>query len=152
MSDQASTPTSDESILAAIGHFFGLLAAFIVWATQKDKSRYVRFQSIQAMAFDLIVSVIMLFIVGVIITVVLGTLAVSIGDIAIIGSQGNPTAEPARTLVVLLAGIPFLIPCILIPMTGIIFIARLVATILTFQGKNFHYPWLGAVVERAMRE
>jgi len=31
--------TSDERVMAALSHFFGLIAAVIVWATQKDRSR-----------------------------------------------------------------------------------------------------------------
>jgi uncharacterized membrane protein len=36
----------------------------------------------------------------------------------------------------------------MVPVIGIIFLARLIATIQTFQGKDFHYPWLGRLVEQ----
>jgi len=150
MTDQPVTPTSDESLMAAISHFFGLLVAFIIWATQKDKSRYVRFQSIQAMAYDLLVYVITFLVVGVLMVLVLGILAFGIGDFVLFSSQSNPTAEPVRTLIALVTATPFLIPCVFIPIAGIIFIVRLIATIQTFQGKDFRYPWLGALVERSM--
>jgi len=136
--------------MAAISHFFGLLVAFIVWATQKDKSRYVRFQSVQAMAYGLFVYVVIFLVMGMLMVIIFCVLAVGIGDIAVLGSQSNPTAEPFRTLIALMAATPFLIPCILIPIIGIIFILRLIATIQTFQGKDFRYPWLGALVERSM--
>jgi uncharacterized Tic20 family protein len=148
MTQQPTAPTSDESLMAAISHFFGLLVALIVWATQKDKSRFVRFQAIQAMAFDLVVSVAAFLVVGCMMAFIFGVLALGIGDIAILGNQGNPTAEPFRTLIALMTAVPLLIPCIFIPVAGIIFLARLIATIQTFQGKDFHYPWLGALVER----
>lgn len=150
MTSQPITPTSDERLMAAISHFFGLLVALIVWVTQKDKSRFVRFQAIQAMAFDLIVSVVMLLAVGLVMLTVFGVLALGVGDIAVFGGQGNPTTEPVRTLVAWMAAIPFLIPCLLIPIAAIIFLARLIATIQTFQGKDFHYPWLGATVEHSL--
>ena len=150
MTNQAIAPTSDEGLMAAIAHFFGLLVALIVWITQKDKSRYVRFQSVQAMAFDIIVSVLMLLVVGLIMILVFGVLALGVGNIAIIGSQGNPSAEPIRTIVALMAAAPFLIPCLVIPVVGVVFVVRLVATIQTFQGKNFHYPWLGNIIEKSM--
>lgn len=152
MSNQAGNPTSDESLMAAIAHFFGFLIALIVWVTQKDKSRFVRFQSIQALAFDLAVSVIMLIVVGIIMIVVFGVLALGVGDLVILGSQGNPTAEPVRIVVALLTAVPFLIPCTIIPVVGVIFVARLVATIQTFQGKNFHYPWLGRWIEKMLSD
>ena len=151
MTEQSMTHTSDESILAAISHFFGLLVALIVWATQKDKSRYVRFQAIQAMAFDLVVSVIMFLAVGGMLILIFGALALGIGDIAILGTQGNPTAEPFRTVVAMLAVLPLLIPCLMIPLVLLIFVARLLATVQTFQGKDFRYPWLGSLVDRSIR-
>ena len=152
MTNQIATPSSDESLMAAISHFFGLLVALIVWATQKDKSRFVRFQSIQAIAFDICVSVIMLLVVGLLMIIVFGVLALGVGDIAILGSQANPTAEPVRTVVALLTALPLLIPCLIIPVVGVIFVARLVATIQTFQGKNFQYPWLGKWVDRMVSD
>ncbi|MFZ0531554.1 MAG: DUF4870 domain-containing protein [Anaerolineales bacterium] len=148
MTEQPLAPTSDESLLAAISHFFGLLVALIVWATQKDKSRYVRFQAVQAMVFDLVVSVIVLLAVGCMIVLIFGVLALGIGDFALIGSQSNPTVEPFRVLISMMTAIPLLIPCIMVPVIGIIFLARLIATIQTFQGKDFHYPWLGRLVEQ----
>ena len=148
MTEQPLAPTSDESLLAAISHFFGLLVALIVWATQKDKSRYVRFQAVQAMVFDLVVSVIVLLTVGCMMVLIFGVLALGIGDFALIGSQSNPTVEPFRVLISMMTAIPLLIPCIMVPVIGIIFLARLIATIQTFQGKDFHYPWLGKQIER----
>jgi len=148
MTQQRLAPTSDESLMAAISHFFGLLVALIVWATQKDKSRFVRFQAIQAMAFDLLVSAAVFLIVGCMMVAIFGILTLGIGDIALFSNQGNPTAEPFRTLIALMTAVPLLIPCIIVPVAGIIFVARLIATIQTFQGKDFHYPWLGALVER----
>jgi len=148
MTQQRLAPTSDESLMAAISHFFGLLVALVVWATQKDKSRFVRFQAIQAMAFDLLVSAAVFLIVGCMMVAIFGILTLGIGDIALFSNQGNPTAEPFRTLIALMTAVPLLIPCIIVPVAGIIFVARLIATIQTFQGKDFHYPWLGALVER----
>jgi uncharacterized Tic20 family protein len=150
MTNQTITPTSDESLLAAISHFFGFLVAFIVWATQKEKSRFIRFQSIQAMAFDLCVSIIMLLVVVFTIVFVFGVLALGVGDIAILGSQANPTAETIRTLVALMTAVPFLIPCVILSAMGVVLVVRLIATVQTFQGKNFHYPLIGALVERSI--
>ena len=150
MNDKPQTPTSDESLMAAISHFLGILVALLVWATQKDKSRFVRFQSIQAMAFDLVVSIFVFLVVGGLLVLIFGLIALGIGDIAIMGSQNNPTAEPVRAFIALMTALPFLVTCFLIPMAAIIFIARLIATIETFQGKDFHYPWLGNLVERSM--
>ena len=54
MTADSTTPvtTSDERVMAALAHFFGLIAALIVWVLNKDKSRFVRFQALQALALD----------------------------------------------------------------------------------------------------
>jgi uncharacterized membrane protein len=148
MTVQPLPHTSDENLLAAISHFFGFLVALLVWAFQKDKSRYVRFQALQAMAFDVLVSVITVLLAGCFILLIAAILGISIGDIAIFSSQNNPTAEPVRMLVALLGGIPFLGFCLLFLIVAVISIARLVATIQTFLGNDFHYPWLGDFVAR----
>ena len=134
--------------MAAISHFFGSFAALIIWATQKDKSRFVRFQATQAMVFNLLATIILSFTIVSMITITIITLSIGIGDIAIFSSQGNPIAELFRTLIAGLAGVPLLIPCVLIPMIGIILVARLIAAIQNYSGKNFHYPWLGSLIER----
>jgi len=151
MIEQPRAPSPDESLMAAVSHFLGFLVALVVWVTQKDKSRFVRFQALQAMAFDLVASVIFFLVIGFLLVLVFGVIALGIGDIAILGSQNNPTAEPVRVFIALMTGLPFLIPCLVIPLAIAIFIARLIATIQTFQGHDFHYPWLGNLVERSIR-
>jgi uncharacterized Tic20 family protein len=48
------TSTQDEKIMAAIGHatiiwpVMGILAPLIIWATQREKSRFIAFQALQA--------------------------------------------------------------------------------------------------------
>ncbi len=150
MTDQAVTPTSDESLLAAISHFFGLLVAFIVWITQKDKSRFIHFQSIQAIAFDLIMYAVVFVVTGVLISLMFALLALGIADLAIVGTQSNPAIEPVGVLVALMTATPLFIPFIMIIISGVFFIIRLIATLQTAQGKNFHYPWLGAWVEKRL--
>jgi uncharacterized Tic20 family protein len=148
MSQHSLATSSDESVMAAISHFFGWLVALIVWATQKDKSPYVRFQSMQALAFDLLTGITVSIVVGCMLVFLFTVLGIGIGDIAIYGNQVNPMAEPIRTIIASMAAVPLLVPCMIIPLVAIIFIARLIATIQTLQGKDFRYPWLGTLVER----
>jgi uncharacterized Tic20 family protein len=150
MSQQPLPPTSDESLMASISHFFGLLVALIVWATQKDKSRYVRFQATQAMAFDLVVSVMVFLTVGCLMVLIFGAMALGMGRMALTINQSEPSSGLISVFITLLTAIPILLPCIIIPIVGIIVVARLIATIQTFQGKDFRYPWLGKLVERTL--
>ncbi|HUS71030.1 MAG TPA: DUF4870 domain-containing protein [Anaerolineae bacterium] len=51
-------PTQDERIMAAIAHAsiiaggFGIVAAIVIWLTQKENSSYVRFQGLQATVYQ----------------------------------------------------------------------------------------------------
>lgn len=55
--------TQDERILAALAHasvilpFWGLIAAIVIWATQREKSRFVGFQALQGVAYQLCIIV-----------------------------------------------------------------------------------------------
>lgn len=152
MTEEPLSPSSDERFIVAISHFFGLLVALIAWFSHKDKSLFVRFQLIQAMVFDLLEKAIIVLVFGCTAGLVFSVLALGIGDIALIGSQNNPTAEPIKNLIALMTATPFLIPCIIIPFMAIFFIARVIATIQTFQGIDFHYPWLGSLLERSLAD
>ena len=51
-------PTSDEKVLAALAHasvlfaFFGPVGPTLIWAFQRNKSKYVRFHALQAMGYQ----------------------------------------------------------------------------------------------------
>src|SRR5512139_2065695 len=53
------TPTQDERVMAALSHasallpMMGVIAPIVIWVTQKEKSKYVAFQSLQALAYQL---------------------------------------------------------------------------------------------------
>ncbi len=55
--------TSDDKLLALLSHlsilFGGLLIPFIIWITQKDKSKFVRFHALQAIFYHLAFSVLL---------------------------------------------------------------------------------------------
>lgn len=52
--------TQDDRILAALAHasvilpFWGLIGAIVAWVTQRGKSRFVGFQALQAVAYQLV--------------------------------------------------------------------------------------------------
>jgi uncharacterized Tic20 family protein len=93
-------PTSDERIMAALSHLFGPLVSLIVWATQKDKSAFVRFQSLQALAADLILMVVSMG--GVICAMVL-----MFGSIILGVAASSRNADPNSVTALYMA--PFLI-------------------------------------------
>ncbi len=62
MTEQISmpAPSQNDKIMAALAHIsavlplIGVIAPTIIWATQKDKSEYVAFQALQAVAYQLV--------------------------------------------------------------------------------------------------
>lgn len=143
-----SVATSDERLLGALAHLFGPVVALVIWATQKDKSRFVRFQALQALAFDLAVFVAAFVGVGCMVLLIFGTTALGMaGSLVAAGDEGT-----AGTLLSLISGlalfVPFLGWCVMILLIGAVSVARIVAAINVFQGRNFRYPWLGARVEK----
>jgi uncharacterized membrane protein len=53
MESKTSTNSSDERTLAGLSHMFGFIVALVVLAVGQSKSRFVRFQAVQAILFSL---------------------------------------------------------------------------------------------------
>ncbi|HLO32493.1 MAG TPA: DUF4870 domain-containing protein [Anaerolineales bacterium] len=141
-------PTSDERMMSALAHFFGMIGALIIWAIQKDKSRFVRFQAAQALAFDFTVTLFMglLFfcLFGVIFLGVFGT------TFATLNSSTSP--ENINRFMVLPFMFPSLMFTCILPFSLGLLVARVVAAVSVLNGNNFHYPFLGARVEKFLAD
>ncbi len=54
-----NAPSQNDRIMAALAHvsallpFWGVIAPIVIWVTQKDKSRFVAFQALQALAYQI---------------------------------------------------------------------------------------------------
>jgi uncharacterized Tic20 family protein len=63
---ESTQPTQDERIMAALSHvtalipLMGVIAPIIIWATQKEKSKYVSFQALQALVYQIVNVVVMI--------------------------------------------------------------------------------------------
>lgn len=86
-----STPTSDERLLSLLCHLSSLLGGIIlpiiIWATQKDKSKFVRFHSLQAIFFHLSIAVIIIIFVFIFLVILFAGIGFSNPDK--ISSQEN---------------------------------------------------------------
>ncbi len=145
LGEQVET-TSDERVMGALSHFFGLIAALIVWATQKDKSRFLRFQALQAMAFDMVFIalyvILMLCAVGVVfVTIIAG---------AWFTTQATPPDNlfPALELGLLAPWGLFI--CIM-PLLLVVMLIRIIAAVSVATGHDFRYPLIGAWVDNFLR-
>ena len=150
---EASAPSQNDKIMAALSHvsailpFMGVIAPIIIWATQKDKSEFVAFQALQAVAYQLLM--ILAWFVG------MGCYMLSFFStfltIPFAGSSSDvdPTVSP-----IFMVG--FLIPFIIfggIFIGGAVFILYgLVGAISTFQGKDFRYLLIGNHLANYLRK
>lgn len=144
MTEQLSSPepAQNDRIMASLAHvsallpLMGVIAPIIIWATQKDKSEYVAFQALQAVAYQLLM--IFAWFVG------MGCYMLSFFStfltMPFAGSESPSTLPPFFL-------IGFLIPFIifgLIFLGGAVFILYgIVGAVMTFQGKDFRYFILG---------
>lgn len=69
--------TSDDKLLAMLSHISvflgGIILPIIIWATQKDKSRFIRFHSLQAIFYQLAFAVIIMAFVFIMILIFIGS-------------------------------------------------------------------------------
>jgi uncharacterized protein len=145
------TPTQDERVMAALANisvlvpFLGVLAPVVIWVTQKDKSCYVAFQSLQAIAFQL--TMILAWFVGM--SCYMCSFFGMFLVIPLASSLGSSQS------VNFLFGIPFLFPFAIFGVMfagGFLFIVYgIAAAIMTFQGKPFRYVIIGRRVERFLQ-
>jgi uncharacterized Tic20 family protein len=150
-------PTSEERVLAGLAHWLGLLVAVIIWATQKDRSRYVRFQAAQAMAFDVVI-MIGASVVGMCmaLVVIVGTLLMSMGGlVAAAGSAGDENSAFPILFLILFQTFPLLFVCLscpLVVLVTVVLVFRFIAIINAFIGNDYRYPILGNWVLKLLGE
>ena len=151
--EQHSIPSQNDKIMASLAHvsailpFMGVIAPIIIWATQKDKSEYVAFQALQAVAYQLLM--ILAWFVG------MGCYMLSFFTmffgIPFTGESGQ--VDPS---IVPLLALGFMIPFIIfgtIFVGGALFVIYgLFAAIQIFQGKDFRYIIIGNRLENYLQK
>jgi uncharacterized membrane protein len=144
-------PTSDEKTMAALSHFFGWLVALIVYFTQREKSKFVRFQALQAIVFDAVVMIVTLVFISL---VMLLFFAVMMVIFLTAGLAANSTSDPTGTtlFVVLITFLPMLPFLIFLPYSIAIMVFRVVAGVKTAQGQDYRHPVIGRLVEQWSRD
>ncbi len=145
------TPSQDERVMAALAQisvlvpFLGVIAPIVIWITQKDKSRYVAFQSLQAVAFQL--TMIVAWFVG------MGCYMCSFFSVFLVVPFAS-SLESSQSLSPLF-GVPFFIPFFIFGLMflgGFLFILYgIAAAVMTFQGKPFRYAIIGRRVEQFLQ-
>lgn len=142
------SPSSDEKLMGALAHLFGPLVALVVWSTQKDKSRFVKFQALQALVFDLILVVVM----GIIFFCIFGIMFVGMFG-SVFGAMGSTSSPKAITPFFMLPFMfPFMTFACIFPFSLLIMAIRLIAFLSILNGRNYQYPLLGKWLENFLNE
>ena len=146
------TPTQDERVMASLSHvsallpMMGVIAPIVIWVTQREKSEYVAFQALQALAYQL--CMIAAWIIG------WGFyMCSSFGMIAFIpfmsSSGSSHSLDPLFFIAMI---IPFLVLGAIF-LGGFVFVVYgVVGAVMVFQGKTFRYILIGTRVEHFMQK
>ncbi len=138
-------PTTDERLLAALSHAailfigLGLAAPVIIWATNREKSPYVRFQALQALGYQVFMSLVYILLTLVMTIVMFVLLFIMIG-VAI--------ALDNEVLMILATFSQFLILFGLFAIMGLYILGGIIAGIFCLAGRPFRYPVYGPWLER----
>jgi uncharacterized Tic20 family protein len=149
MNTPANQPvTPDEKLMAAIAHFFGPLAGIIVWVLQREKSRFVKFQALQALSFDFVVMIVMglLFFCG------FGVVFFGIFG-SLLTAMDQDSFESAMGLTFLIPIIfPFATFACVLPSSFLLLIIRLIAATSVLNGRDYRYPVIGKWLDNFLNE
>ncbi len=132
--------SSDERLLGMLAHlsifFGGIILPIILWATQKDKSKFVTYNSLLALFFHISYTVLIIFYV-IFMVIVLLVLGVGFGSMQS-QSGGEMSGAMIIVMIVLYAGMFLMI------FLGIGY--GIYLAIKTYQGKLVSVPILGKIV------
>jgi uncharacterized Tic20 family protein len=140
--EQNSLPNQNDKIMAALGHIsvllplIGLIAPIIIWTTQKEKSKYISFQVLQAIAYQLV----MIFLYFVAMGCYMISFFATFLTIPLAGDGANPSSGVIGMLGFL---IPFFIFGLIFIGGGLFILYGIVGAVFTIQGKDFRYFIIG---------
>jgi uncharacterized Tic20 family protein len=139
--------SQDDRIMAAIAHvtamlpMMGILAPIVIWVTQKEKSHFVSFQSLQALVYQLFM--ILVWVIGMI---------VYFASFIIIIPLSNSFTISSSAFGQLLVIIPFLLIGIVFLVEFIMMVYGVEGAVRVLQGKDFRYALLGERLKRYLDE
>jgi len=132
--------TSDEKLMSLLSHLsilipnIGVIAPIVIWITQKDKSKFVRFNAIQAIFYQLAFFVLMMLFMFTGIILMLISLPIF---------TASPTAEPGP-----LFFISMIFMFLYFPLWFFFAIYAVVAAVKSYKGRIFRYLIIGKIIEK----
>jgi uncharacterized Tic20 family protein len=157
MTTNAFAPSTDpnDRIMAALAQvtvllpLIGVIAPIVIWVTQRDRSRYVSFQALQAVVYQLLMVLFWVLGMGCYMFSFFGTFLLTIP----LASASNGSADPE---VGLLAMIPIFFPFAVLGLMMFGFLIFIVygciAAVLVFKGKDFRYFLIGNWLARYLQK
>jgi len=140
--DQNSIPSQNDRIMAALGNIsillplIGLMVPIIIWVTQKEKSKYVSFQALQAIAYHLVM--IFAYFIG------MGCYMISFFSTFLTLPFANETSGSSASPLLMVGFIvPFLVMGAIFIGGTIFVLYGIIAAVMTLQGKDFRYFIIG---------
>ncbi len=151
------TPTQDERILAALAHasvilpFWGLIAAIVIWITQREKSKFVGFQALQGAAYQL--SLVLLAILSGVCYMCSFFSTFLTMPLGIIASEAATNPDIIGMLVGLLSTfVPFCLMGVFL-LVGLAFVFYgFYGAVRVLQGDDFRYAIVGERLERYLNQ
>lgn len=148
---ETQTPTPDERLMSALAHIsvllplMGVIAPIVIYITQKEKSKYIAFQSLQAMAYQFLIIIGWFLSWGCYMCSFFGIFG---GMMLAAATESTLPGEA----VAFITGISPLLVLGAIMLVGFAFIIYgVVGAVMVFQGKPFRYIILADRVERFMQ-
>ena len=154
--------SQDDYITAALAHgtavipIWGLIATIIIWATQKDKSRFVAFHALQATIYQAMPFIGFLFIFGCYFCSFAFSFLPFIGILPFIGDMPDANEGVIAFLITILTIIPITLPMLVIGLAIFVYLAyigyALYSALRVFQRHDVRYPLIGRWVERHLEQ
>ena len=140
---EANGPTQDERTMAALAHAsvivfgMGIIASVVIWVTQKELSRYVAFQALQATVYHIVGFCI--FMAGMLCWLIL--YFASFIPLMVAATQGSDDPPLGFLLAMLLMVVPLIF-------MGLWIVGGLWGAVRAFRSSDFRYLIIGDQVER----
>jgi len=150
--------TQDERIMAALAHasiilpLWGLIGAIVVWATQREKSRFVAFQALQVMTYQISLVLVGFLGLACYLCSFFGTFLLM--PIGVVAAEGASEVEGVVGMLVamLTAFFPFCIMGIFI-LIGVVLVGYgLYGAARVLQGHDFRYAIIGRRLEQYLNQ
>jgi len=161
LENTSATTTQDERIMAALAHasviipFWGLVGAIVVWATQREKSRFVSFQALQGAAYQLCLIVLGLIGGGCYMVASFGMFLLMPASMLAMGDLSDPNTAGgivAILVAILTSFLPFCLMGLFFLFAAACVCYGLYGAVRVLQGDDFRYAIIGPRLEQYLNQ